>query len=187
MSVTLSPSQTVGHAETVDAAPRPYWNPYVAGIALGLVLVLTFYLMGSGLGASGALTRVVATAEDAVSHESVAAHPYWSTYLGDKPILKDWLVFEVIGVFVGGIVASLTAGRFRATTEKGEGVTVRQRALLAFGGGLIVGFATRFARGCTSGQALTGGSLLSVGSWAFMLSVFAGGYATAWFVRRQWR
>ena len=40
--------------------------------------------------------------------------------------------------------------------------------------------------GCTSGQALTGGALLNMGSWMFMLMVFAGGYAAAWFVRKQW-
>jgi len=34
---------------------------------------------------------------------------------------------------------------------------------------------------------LTGGALLSVGSWAFMFSVFAGGYALAYVVRRAWR
>ena len=47
--------------------------------------------------------------------------------------------------------------------------------------------AARMARGCTSGQALSGGALMSVGAWAFLLAVFAGGYAAAWFVRRQWR
>ena len=31
-----------------------FWNPYVAGVALGLVLLVTFYVMGTGLGASGA-------------------------------------------------------------------------------------------------------------------------------------
>ena len=36
-------------------------------------------------------------------------------------------------------------------------------------------FGAALARGCTSGQALTGGALLNAGSWAFMLSVFAGG------------
>ena len=36
---------------------KGFWNPYVAGIALGLVLLLTFYLMGTGLGASGAVAR----------------------------------------------------------------------------------------------------------------------------------
>jgi len=50
-----------------------------------------------------------------------------------------------------------------------------------------MGFAAKLARGCTSGQALSGGALMSVGAWAFMLAVFAGGYAAAWFLRRQWR
>ena len=50
-----------------------------------------------------------------------------------------------------------------------------------------MGAAARVTRGCTSGQALSGGALMSVGAWAFMFSVFAGGYATAWFVRKEWR
>ena len=57
---------------------------------------------------------------------------------------------------------------------------------LALLGGLLVGFAARLARGCTCGQALVGGAELSVGGWAFMVCVFAGGYATAYFVRKQW-
>lgn len=47
--------------------------------------------------------------------------------------------------------------------------------------------AAKITRGCTSGQGLSGGALLSAGSWAFMLSVFGGGYAVAFFVRRAWR
>ena len=45
----------------------------------------------------------------------------------------------------------------------------------------------KLARGCTSGQALTGGALLNLGSWVFMLMFFAGAYALAYFLRRQWR
>jgi hypothetical protein len=63
---------------------------------------------------------------------------------------------------------------------------VAQRLGFAFGGGLLMGLAARAARGCTSGQALSGGAAMSVGAWIFMLSVFAGGYGMAWFVRRQW-
>jgi hypothetical protein len=48
-------------------------------------------------------------------------------------------------------------------------------------------FGAALARGCTSGQALTGGALLNLGSWAFMLMVFAGAYAVAYFFRWQWR
>ena len=43
----------------------------------------------------------------------------------------------------------------------------------ALAGGVLMGLAAKMTRGCTSGQALSGGALLSVGSWAFMFSVFA--------------
>ena len=56
----------------------------------------------------------------------------------------------------------------------------------AFVGGAVMGYGARLARGCTSGQALSGGAVLAVGSWAFMLCVFIGGYALAYFVRRLW-
>lgn len=49
-----------------------------------------------------------------------------------------------------------------------------------------MGFGAKLARGCTSGQALSGGAILNLGSWAFMMMVFAGGYAAAYFLRRQW-
>ncbi len=49
-----------------------------------------------------------------------------------------------------------------------------------------MGFGARLARGCTSGQALSGGAVLSVGSWAFIFAVFAGAYAVAYFVRGLW-
>ena len=49
-----------------------------------------------------------------------------------------------------------------------------------------MGIGAKLALGCTSGQALTGGALLNVGSWAFMMCVFGGAYGLAWFVRRAW-
>lgn len=44
-------------AEVAKVEPKPYWNSYVAGIGLGLVLLAAFVLTGRGLGASGAMTR----------------------------------------------------------------------------------------------------------------------------------
>ena len=49
-----------------------------------------------------------------------------------------------------------------------------------------MGFGAVLARGCTSGQALTGGALLSVGSWLFMIGAFAAAYVAAPFLRRAW-
>jgi uncharacterized membrane protein YedE/YeeE len=63
---------------------------------------------------------------------------------------------------------------------------VRTRWIGAFAGGALMGFGARMARGCTSGQALSGGATLSAGSWIFMIAVFAGAYMLAYFVRRLW-
>jgi uncharacterized membrane protein YedE/YeeE len=71
--------------------------------------------------------------------------------------------------------------------EKGPRVSVVLRLALAFLGGFVMAFGAALGRGCTSGQALTGGALLNVGSWIFMMCFFGGAYGMAWFVRRQWR
>jgi len=167
---------------------QPYWNPYVAGIGLGFVLLAAFVVMGRGLGASGAFSSLVAAVVQSVAPAHAASNAFFTEYIGDgsRSPLKDWLVFEVVGVFVGGFLSGVLAGRIRRTVEKGPRISIRGRMAYAFLGGILMGIGAKLARGCTSGQALTGGALLSVGSWAFMLCVFAGAYAMAYFVRRQW-
>jgi uncharacterized membrane protein YedE/YeeE len=105
---------------------------------------------------------------------------------GEKNPLDHWLVWTVLGVLVGGFVSGLARGRVRVETQAGPRVSDRSRWLYAFLGGILVGFGARLARGCTSGQALSGGAVLSAGSWAFMLAVFAGGYLLAIPVRKLW-
>jgi len=71
--------------------------------------------------------------------------------------------------------------------QKGPTASRARRITYAIAGGVLMGFAARLARGCTSGQALTGGAVMAFGSWIFMLAVFAGGYVTAPLARRQWK
>ena len=176
-----------------DAVPvaiaQPYMNPYLAGIGLGLVLLAAFVVMGRGLGASGAFSAAVAWALHAVAPGYVAGNEFLEPYIGDGSThpLKAWLVFEVLGVFVGALLSGLLAGRVAVMVEKGPRVSNAVRLSLAFGGGMLMALGAHLARGCTSGQALTGGALLNAGSWAFMMCVFGGAYAVAWFLRREWR
>jgi len=167
--------------------PKPYWNPYAAGALLGLVLLGAFLIAGQGLGASAFPKRTLAYAAHAVAPAWTEANPEFSAYIADgaNP-LQNWLVVEVIAVLLGGFVGAVLAGRFKPAVERGPNVTVKQRLALAFAGGAIMGFAAALGRGCTSGQALSGGATLATGSLVFMLAVFAGGYAFAWVVRRQW-
>jgi hypothetical protein len=152
-----------------------------------VVLFLSFFLTGHGLGASGGLARALFALEAKIAPGHVDTHPYLARFAGGTTNpLDHWLVWVVLGVMAGGFVSGLIAGRVRLETFKGPRISTGMRWVFALTGGILVGYAAQVARGCTSGQALTGGAVLSVGSWVFMFSVFGGAYALAWFVRRMW-
>ena len=171
-----------------EARGKAYMNPYMSGVGIGVVLLLAFLIMGRGLGASGAFSTVVATGVSVVAPDHASENLPYAAYLGDGTAspLKDWLVFEIIGVALGGFLSALLAGRFRTAIDRGPNTTDRARMVYAFGGGAIMGIGAKLARGCTSGQALTGGALLSVGSWLFIIGAFAAGYLAAPLFKRQW-
>ena len=171
----------------MERDPNRFWNPYVAGVALGAVLLATYLLMGKGLGASGANFRAGVWGIQEIAPAHVAHVPAMASVAEDGNPLDDWLVFEVVGVIIGGLIGAFTSGRLGREVLKGPTFGSGGRIAFAAAGGMLMGFAAKLTRGCTSGQALSGGAILSVGSWAFMLSVFAGGYAVAGLVRRQWR
>jgi len=167
------------------SAPR-YWNPYVAGFGLGLTLLLSFVLLGVGLGASGANARLAAVTAHALAPEAVETNGYLAPWFAEGSPLRHYLVFMTIGTLLGGFVSAAFAGRLRPGVERGAGFPVGSRLLLAVFGGVLVGFASRMAGGCTSGQALTGGALLLPGSWAFLGAVFFAGFVVAPLVRKEW-
>lgn len=180
-------SEQVAEQSATSSRAKPYTNPYVAAFWLGIVLFLAFFLTGNGLGASGGLNRLLVVVEDAVAPGHVDRVPYLIDMAGgDKNPLDSWVVFVTIGTVLGGFFSGWQHGRVKAEVVRGPNTSVRKRLFFAFVGGALMGYGARLARGCTSGQALSGGAVLSVGSWAFMLAVFAGGYAVAYFVRRLW-
>jgi uncharacterized membrane protein YedE/YeeE len=168
--------------------PKPYANPYLAGLLLGGALLASFLILGAGLGASAAPIRCGAWLENAVAPDHAQASRFFGRkYLADgaRP-LRYYLVFMFVGTFLGGLLSAVLARRVNPSVERGKAFGLVPRLLLALGGGILVGYASALASGCTSGQALTGGALLANGSIVFMLCVFAGGYAAAYLVRRQW-
>lgn len=166
---------------------KPYANPYVCGVALGLVLLTAFVVMGRGLGASGAFATAASATAVTVAPEAARSSEYFSRYLSQQgsPQL-DWLFIELVGVTLGGFASAYFAGRLRRAVERGPRISDRARLRLAFAGGSVMGLGAVLARGCTSGQALTGGALLSVGSWLFVGAAFAAAYAIAPLVRKAW-
>jgi hypothetical protein len=165
-----------------------YVNPYLAGTCLGLLLFITNLLTGHGLGASGGMSHLVAVATDAVAPRYVDHNGYFAGLARPAlAALDHWLVWSLLGVALGAMISGVLAGRLRLCIHRGPRVTAPARLVFAFIGGTFMGYGSQWGRGCTSGQALSGGAVLSLGSWIFMFSIFGGGYALAYFVRRLWR
>ena len=167
-------------------AARPYADPYLAGVGLGLVLLASFVLAGRGLGASGAFAATAASAVQVAAPQATAGNAFLTDHLTAGGPLRDWLVVEMLGLLAGGFLSATFARRLAVGVERGAHVSTPQRLTAAAGGGALMGLGAVLARGCTSGQALTGGALLSAGAWVFIGGAFAAAYVVAFVTRRSW-
>lgn len=161
-----------------------YMNPYLAGFLLGLVLLTTVFITGRGLGASGSFKGVVVASVNAVAPQHAASSPFFNVQHGNP--LKSWLVFEVLGVLLGAFLSGVVSNRLTFETEHPPHVSSRLRLGMALIGGGLFGIGSQFARGCTSGAALSGMAVMSVGGFLTMLAIFGSAYAVAFFFRKLW-
>ncbi len=165
-----------------------YLNPYVGGVLLGLVLLAANFVSGRGLGASGAIKSAVVTTVSSVMPSHVENSAFYTEYKESHPgnPMKSWLVFEMIGVLIGGFLSGALAERLNFKVEKGPNVTNKVRIVFAVLGGILFGFGSQLGRGCTSGSALTGMSVLSVGGFVTMAAIFGTAFGLAYFARKLW-
>ena len=185
MAIAVAHPRSPG-ADSAHAAPRAFWNPYLAGILLGLVLLATYAVTGRGLGATGAFGALSTWLASLVAAGHVETNVAHARYWNDGAPLLSWTLFLILGAFAGAFVSGAAAHRVRVGVERGPRVTDGQRLALAFAGGFVAAYGAKIAKGCTSGQALTGGAILNVGSLVFMGAVFAAAYGLAYFVRKEW-
>ena len=165
-----------------------YLNPYIGGVLLGIVLLAANFISGRGLGASGAMKSVVVTSITAVAPSSSGSLGFVKEFRTDHPgnPMKTWLVFEMTGVLVGGFLSGAFAGRLKLKVEHSPKITSKKRLFLALTGGVLFGFGAELGRGCTSGSALSGMAVLSLGGFITMMAIFGTAYALAYFFRKNW-
>ncbi|MFZ4548017.1 MAG: YeeE/YedE thiosulfate transporter family protein [Bacteroidales bacterium] len=164
-----------------------YINPYLGGVLLGLVLFGTYYITGRGLGASGAVKSTVVSAVHAVAPVHADNGKYYSKFLSDDASpMSNWLVFEVIGVLAGGFLSGAIYGRLKFKVEHSPKITSRNRLIAAFAGGILFGIGSQFARGCTSGAALSGMAVLSASGIVTMMAIFGSAYLFSWIFKKLW-
>jgi len=173
---------------TISGKKTKYLNPYLGGVLLGLVLLAANFVSGRGLGASGALkstvVSVVTTVNPHGAEKSGFVKEFSQSHKGNP--MKTWLVFEMLGVLIGGFFSGALAGRLKWKVEHSPRITSNKRLILALSGGILFGFGSQLGRGCTSGSALSGMAVLSLGGFVTMMAIFGTAYALAYFFRKNW-
>ena len=166
-------------------SPRPLWNPYVAGVLLGLGLLATFLVTGNGYGVTGATTLATAAVAGRIAPSTVEA----STYLHNlfEVGLDRWIVWEVVGLSIGALIGSILAGRFKFQVDGPTQAGRTLRLVLALVGGAASGFGARLALGCTSGMGLSGSATLAAAGFLFLIGFFIAGAMFGQLTKGLWK
>jgi len=173
------------------------WPWYVGGPLITLVMFLLYYY-GKKFGISSNLETICALGGAGKLHEFFDFN--WKK--------SSWNLIFVFGTIIGGFIAFqyLTPNEAVALNPetisdlssigiKNAGTTYLPdeifslEAMLSIKGlailiiaGILVGFGSRYAGGCTSGHAITGLSNLELPSLIAVIGFFIGGLIMTWFI-----
>jgi len=142
------------------------WPFWIAGLLIGVLVTLFAWVAGKAFGVSSGYGTVCSL---------VSASPFFKR----KPFAERWRLWFLIGLPLGGLVATLLRGDPQVhntigTFETVFGPSIWARAGVLVAGGFLVGWGARAAGGCTSGHSIVGiarGSRASlVATIGFMLA-----------------
>ncbi|HHS14512.1 MAG TPA: hypothetical protein ENN03_12205 [bacterium] len=156
------------------------WSPYIAGIGIGVLSWLTFFLSDKPLGCSTAFARTSGMISRVFRGKKTLENPYYRQFTPEI----DWEWMLVLGIILGAFLSARLSGTFewRWLPERwvaAFGDVIWVRAVTAFIGGVFMGFGSRWAGGCTSGHGISGTLQLSVSSWITVFFFFIGGIGAA--------
>jgi len=174
--------------------PMPW---YIAGPLIGLTVPLLLIVGNKTFGISSSF-----------QHMCAAVMPKRFSYFNyDWKTTGKWHLQLSLGIVLGGLLASLLMPESYAINLSSNtiaslqelGITnfggfvpeevfnwaslgTRQGLIILVFGGLLIGFGTRYASGCTSGHAITGLATLQKASLIAVMGFFIGGILSTYFL-----
>ncbi|MFW6063803.1 MAG: YeeE/YedE family protein [Chloroflexota bacterium] len=149
------------------------WPWYISGPLLGLTVPLLLLLTGQNFGVSSSLRHIGAACAPGSDLPYLSKDYNWRDNI--------WNIVFVGGVIIGAFIGNylLSAEAFYFLPESYSSIT---GVLLLFGGGILIGFGTRYAGGCTSGHTIMGISALNWVSLVATVFFFVGGLISTWLI-----
>ncbi len=164
-----------------------YMNPYLAGFLLGLLIIISYYISGEGLGSSGGYRDVAVATIDKISHSYALSNEFTAPRVtGPHSPAHSFLVYLLLGVIFGSILSSVLYGRLKFMIGKAPHISNKRRLYLALIGGILWGIGTQIGHGCTSGLVLSGLAVNSLSGYIGLVAIFGAGFIFALIFRRIW-
>ncbi|MCO6501167.1 MAG: YeeE/YedE family protein [Vicingus serpentipes] len=162
------------------------WPWYVSGPLVGLIVPILLLSSNKQFGVSSVFRHVCTATK--LSKKSYFQYDLKKEY---------WSLLFVLGIVIAGVFAFHLIEVLPGELSKDAQVYYQSKnieftgyfpiglyrwdtlfsvfGLVLAAGGVFIGFGTRYANGCTSGHAITGLSLLSLGSLIAVIGFFIGG------------
>jgi hypothetical protein len=156
--------------------PPIHWAAAGAGIAT--ITLLLLFVANRRLGLSSGLEDVCSL---------VLGQPYFARQ--SLRAARGWRLPLVAGLVLGGFASAVLGGGWQPTWDLGRfdrvmGFGVAAKLAWMFAGGLLIGFGTRLANGCTSGHGIFGLANFERPSLLSTISFMAAGVVTTQLVYR---
>ncbi|MCB8945495.1 MAG: YeeE/YedE family protein [Ardenticatenaceae bacterium] len=149
------------------------WPWYVSGPLIGLTVPLLFILTGKSFGISSSLRHIGAACAPRTKLPYLSKNYNWRDH--------TWSIIFVTGVLIGGFIGNYLLSSQPAAFLP-EAYASLKGVLILFAGGVLIGFGTRYAGGCTSGHTITGISNLQLASLVATIFFFVGGLISTWLI-----
>lgn len=160
--------------------PGPAWSPYVVGAGIGVLSWLTFYFSNQPIGASSFYAHIAGFLGKWIAPRRTKSLAYFQS----TPPKVNWGFVFVVSIVAGAAIAAQTGGEFanewlHPMWRARFGDSLVLRAVIGFGGGMLMAMGARLAGGCTSGHGISGTLQLNPGSWITAICLFIGGILVA--------
>jgi uncharacterized membrane protein YedE/YeeE len=147
------------------------WPLAAGAVALAGLNALVVVLAGHPWGITWGIMLAGAKAASALGVD-LAAIPFWSDGFPSEalaePLLADTTAMMDVGIILGALLGAGLAGRFHL------GRVSLTRGLVAFVGGLLLGYGARLAFGCNVGAYFSGIASTSLHGWVWLAGALLG-------------
>lgn len=149
------------------------WPWYISGPLIGLMVPLLLLLSGKSFGVSSSFRHIGAMCAPRVNLDYLRNYNWRD---------QSWNLIFVLGIAIGAFIGAQFLSAEPVAFLPDDYYSASGVVKLAIGG-VLVGFGTRYANGCTSGHTIMGISNLNWPSLVASISFFIGGLLTTFVVR----